>query len=238
MPVAIVTGASKGLGRALAGELTSRGWSIVIDARDAGALGEAADALRSAAQGTVEVVAIGGDVRDAGHRAELVEAASRLGGLDLLVNNASNLGPSPLPALRAIGLGELRDVYEANVFAVLGLVQAGLPLLAHSLDPRILNVSSDAGVEAYEAWGGYGSSKAALDHVSAILAVEEPDVRVWAVDPGDMRTDMHQQAFPGEDISDRQLPESVAPRLVALIDSPRPSGRYRASDIDPVGEPG
>jgi NAD(P)-dependent dehydrogenase (short-subunit alcohol dehydrogenase family) len=237
MPVAIVTGGSKGLGRALAGELTRSGWSIVIDARDAVALEAAADVLRRSSPGAAEIVAVSGDVRDPGHRAELVAAASRLGGLDLLVNNASNLGPSPLPRLSGLGLGELREIYEVNVVAVLGLVQESLPLLSGSANARILNVSSDAGVEAYESWGGYGSSKAALDHLSAILAAEEPGLRVFAVDPGDMRTDMHQQAFPGEDISDRQLPEAVAPRLLALIDSPRPSGRYRAGDIDLAGGP-
>jgi NAD(P)-dependent dehydrogenase (short-subunit alcohol dehydrogenase family) len=237
MPVAIVTGASKGLGRALAGELTRGGWSVVIDARGAAALEEAAAALRQAAPATVEVVALPGDVRDAGHRAGLVAAAARLGGLDLVVNNASSLGPSPLPRLSGLGLEQLREIYDANVVAALGLVQESLPLLAASPDGRILNVSSDAGVEAYENWGGYGSSKAALDQLSAILALEEPGVRVFAVDPGDMRTDMHQLAFPGEDISDRPPPESVAPRLVALIGSGRPSGRYRAADIDPAGEP-
>jgi NAD(P)-dependent dehydrogenase (short-subunit alcohol dehydrogenase family) len=155
----------------------------------------------------------------------------RLGGLDLLVNNASTLGATPLPELADYPLQVLRAAYEVNVIAPLALIQAALPLLRRSPDPRIINVSSDASVEAYEGWGGYGSSKAALDHLSAVLAVEEPDVRVWAFDPGDMATQMQQDAFPGEDVSDRAHPSEVVPLLMELIDGKRASGRYRAAEI-------
>jgi NAD(P)-dependent dehydrogenase (short-subunit alcohol dehydrogenase family) len=148
-----------------------------------------------------------------------------------LVNNASTLGATPMPELSEYPLDQLRSAYEVNVVAPLALVQAALPLLHRSSDPRIINVSSDAAVEAYEGWGGYGSSKAALDHLSAVLAVEEPGVRVWAVDPGDMATQMQQDAFPGEDVSDRPPPGEVVPRLVGLIEGERPSGRIRATEV-------
>jgi NAD(P)-dependent dehydrogenase (short-subunit alcohol dehydrogenase family) len=227
MPVALITGASRGLGRALAEGLADREWKLVIDARGDAALQEVAADLRR----RTSVVALGGDVRDARHRADLVAAAAGLGGLDVLVNNAGILGPSPQPALVDYPLDVLLDVYAANVVAPLGLIQAALALLDRG---RIINVTSDAGVEAYEGWGGYGSAKAALDHLSRVLAVERPDLRVWSVDPGDLRTQMHQDAFPGEDISDRPDPESVVPALIALIDSDRPSGRYRLADVDLV----
>jgi len=219
MPVAIVTGGSRGLGRALAEGLVARGWSVVADARTA------ADLVAGPG-----VVAVPGDVTDPAHRRALVDAARALGGLDLLVNNASVLGPSPQPGLADYPLDALRRVYEVNVVAPLALIQAALPLLRAG-GGRIVNVTSDASVEPYDGWGGYGSSKAALDHLSAVLAVEEPGVRVWAVDPGDMRTRMHQEAFPGEDISDRPEPETVVPGLVALIESDRPSGRVRVADV-------
>jgi NAD(P)-dependent dehydrogenase (short-subunit alcohol dehydrogenase family) len=227
MPVALITGASRGLGRALAQGLADRGWSLVIDGRGEAALAAVAKGLGS----RTAVVAVPGDVKDPDHRAALVAAASGLGGLDVLVNNAGILGPSPQPELADYPLDVLVDVFAANVVAPLGLIQAALPLLAGG---RIINVTSDAGVEAYGGWGGYGSAKAALDHLSRVLAVERPELRVWSVDPGDLRTQMHQDAFPGEDISDRPLPESVVPALVALIDSDRPSGRYRVADLDPV----
>jgi NAD(P)-dependent dehydrogenase (short-subunit alcohol dehydrogenase family) len=231
MPVGIVTGASKGLGLALARSLADDGWSLVIDARSAEALEEARADL--AARGAA-VAAVPGDVADPGHRSALVEAARGLGGLDLLVNNASELGPSPLPALADYPLAELERVYRVNVLAPLALVQLALPLLRAGGGGRIVNVSSDAAVEAYQGWGGYGSSKAALEQLTAVLAAEEPDVRVYAVDPGDMRTAMHQAAFPGEDISDRPPPEASVPGLRRLIDGHQPSGRYRAGDLAAV----
>jgi NAD(P)-dependent dehydrogenase (short-subunit alcohol dehydrogenase family) len=221
-PTALITGASKGLGRALADALAARGWRLVVDARSSSALSAAAAGLPGA-------VPIRGDVADADHRAALAAAVERIGRLDLLVNNASELGPSPLPALAGYPLDALRGVYETDVVAPLALTQLLLPMLraAHG---TLLNISSDAAVEAYPGWGGYGSAKAALDHVSAVLAVEEPDVRVYAVDPGDMRTDMHQAAFPGEDISDRPEPATVVPALLRLLDARPASGRYRAAE--------
>jgi NAD(P)-dependent dehydrogenase (short-subunit alcohol dehydrogenase family) len=234
MPIAIVTGGSKGLGAALAAGLADRGWSLVIDARGAAELARTEQALQARRRDGASVVAVAGDVADPVHRIELVAAALDLGGVDLLVNNASTLGPTPMPALAAYAVEDLAAVYEVNLLAPLALTQAALPALGRSGDPRVLNVTSDASVEAYEGWGGYGSSKAALDHLSAVLAVEHPGIRVWAVDPGDMRTQMHQDAFPGEDISDRPLPESVVPGLLALIEGDRPSGRYRAADLTPA----
>jgi NAD(P)-dependent dehydrogenase (short-subunit alcohol dehydrogenase family) len=230
MTVAIVTGASRGLGEALAAGLAQRGWSLVLDGREARALDEASRQLGGPVD-SARIVTIPGDVADPGHRRSLVGAARELGGLDLLVNNASVLGASPLPPLATYPLDELRQTYEVNTLAPLALIQEALPLLRRSSDPRVLNVTSDASVEAYEGWGGYGSSKAALDHLSAVLAVEEPSVRIWVVDPGDMRTRMHQDAFPGEDISDRPLPGTVVPVLVDLIGGDRPSGRYRAGEL-------
>jgi len=223
MPVALVTGASRGLGRATIRALAGRGWSLVVDARrEADLAGTTGDLAR--------VVAIPGDVTDAGHRADLVAAVERLGQLDVLINNASALGPSPLPRLRGYPLADLRRVYETNVLAPLALIQ----LLAAPLEAAsgtIVNVSSDAAVEAYPGWGGYGSSKAALDQLTEVLAAEQRALRCYAFDPGDMRTDMHQLAFPGEDISDRPEPELVVPALLRLIDERPPSGRYRAADL-------
>jgi NAD(P)-dependent dehydrogenase (short-subunit alcohol dehydrogenase family) len=230
MAIALITGGSRGLGRELAAALLDRGWSVVTDARDPGALADAERDLRGR-PGGAELVAIPGDVADEAHRGELVAAAQRLGGLDLLVNNASTLGVTPMPELAEYPLDALRRAYEVNVVAPLALAQSALPLLRASSDPRIINVTSDASVEAYEGWGGYGSSKAALDQLSAVLAAEEPTVRVWAIDPGDMRTQMHQDAFPGEDISDRPEPAEVVPRLIALIEGAAASGRYRAAEV-------
>jgi NAD(P)-dependent dehydrogenase (short-subunit alcohol dehydrogenase family) len=223
MPIALITGASRGLGRAAAHALARRGWSLIVDARRAADL---ADAMR----GLADVAAVPGDVTDPGHRADLAAAVGRAGGLDLLVNNASRLGPSPQPLLRDYPLDELARVYESNVVAPLALIQLLTAPLAAAVG-TIVNVSSDAAVEAYPGWGGYGSSKAALDQLTAVLAAEEPSLRCYAFDPGDMRTDMHQQAFPGEDISDRPEPETVVPALLRLIDQRPPSGRYRASDL-------
>jgi NAD(P)-dependent dehydrogenase (short-subunit alcohol dehydrogenase family) len=221
VPVGIVTGASRGLGLALARALAERGWELVVDARGG-------DALRAAVGGLEGLSAVPGDLADPGHRRALVEAAGEP--LDLLVNNASLLGPSPQPALADYPLDELRRVYEVNVVAPLALVQLALPRLAPGA--AILDVTSDAAVEPYERWGGYGSSKAALEQLTAILGVEQPDLRVYAVDPGDMRTQMHQEAFPGEDISDRPPPEDSVPGLLALIEGTLPSGRYRAATLE------
>ncbi|APY89018.1 SDR family NAD(P)-dependent oxidoreductase [Streptomyces alfalfae] len=227
MPVAIITGASKGLGRALGAGLAGNGWDLVLDARTASVLDEAADELRS--YGT-RVEALPGDVTDAGHRAELVAAARRLGGLGLLVNNASALGAEPLVRLDGLALDGLRAALETNVVAPLGLVQEALPLLRESAG-AVLNVSSDAAVEAYGTWGGYGASKAALDQLSAVLAVEEPGVRVWAVDPGDLRTDLYRAAAPLDDVSGRPLPRSVVPAFLRLIAERPASGRLVASEL-------
>jgi NAD(P)-dependent dehydrogenase (short-subunit alcohol dehydrogenase family) len=220
MPVGMVTGASRGLGLALARALDERGWELVVDARAAGALAAATAELSRA-------TAIPGDVADPEHRRALVEAAGDQ--IDLVVNNASLLGPSPQPALAEYPLDVLREVYEANVFAPLALLQLALPRLAAGA--AVLDITSDAGVEPYEGWGGYGSSKAALEQLTAILAAEHPALRVYWVDPGDMRTQMQQDAFPGEDISDRPPPEESVPGLLALIEGSLPSGRYRASEV-------
>jgi NAD(P)-dependent dehydrogenase (short-subunit alcohol dehydrogenase family) len=216
---AIVTGASRGLGLALARALAGRGWRLVIDARDLPAVPP------ELAGG--EVIAIAGDVGEADHRRALVEAAG--GRIDLLVNNASALGPSPLPALAEYPLAALEEVYRVNALAPLALAQLALPLMPDG--SRIVNVSSDAAVEAYEGWGGYGSSKAALEQLTRVLAAERPGLRVYVVDPGDMRTRMQQDAFPGEDISDRPPPEESVPGLLALIEGDLPSGRYAAREL-------
>ena len=218
MSTAIVTGASRGLGLALARALAERGWRLVIDAREPGPLNEVATELAL----TTNVAALPGDVADPEHRAALVAAAG--GRIDVLVNNASILGPSPQPALADYPLDTLEHVYRVNVLAPLALIQLARPRM-------IVNVTSDAAVEPYEGWGGYGSSKAALEQVSAILAAEHPDRRVYWVDPGDMNTRMHQEAFPGEDISDRPPPEDSVPGLLALIEGDLPSGRYRAKAL-------
>ncbi|EFE70341.1 MULTISPECIES: SDR family NAD(P)-dependent oxidoreductase [Streptomyces] len=224
MPVAIITGASKGLGEALAGALAARGWDLVLDARGAVPLAEAAGAV--SAHGT-RVVALPGDVTDAGHRAELVAAAERLGGVDLLVHNASALGAEPLVRLEELSLDGLRRALEVNLVAALGLVQEALPRLRASRAGTVIAVSSDAGAEAYETWGGYGASKAALDHLAAVLAVEEPGLRVWAVDPGDMATDLYAAAVPDDD-APRPEPARVVPAFLRLLDERPASGRYAA----------
>jgi NAD(P)-dependent dehydrogenase (short-subunit alcohol dehydrogenase family) len=217
---ALITGASRGLGLALARELARRGWGLIIDARGA----EALESTRAELATMTRVEAIAGDVTDPEHRLALASRAREMGGLDALVNNAGMLGPSPQPALLDYPLDVLEEVFRANVIAPLGLIQA----VKGEMKPggRIINVSSDAGVEAYEGWGGYGASKAALEQLTAVLAVENPSLRVYRVDPGDMRTQMHQEAFPGEDISDRPLPEESVPGLLALLEGSLPAGRY------------
>jgi NAD(P)-dependent dehydrogenase (short-subunit alcohol dehydrogenase family)/catechol 2,3-dioxygenase-like lactoylglutathione lyase family enzyme len=225
MPTALITGASRGLGLALARALAESGWTLIIDARGA----EALEAARAELAARTQVVALVGDVTDPAHRRALASAAADLGGLDALVNNASILGPSPQPNLLDYPLDELRAVYEANTVAPLALIQAAAPALKPGT--RVVNITSDAAVEPYEGWGGYGSSKAALEQLSHILAAERPDWRVYWVDPGDMRTEMHQAAFPGEDISDRPLPEVSVPGLLALLTSALPSGRYQARGV-------
>jgi NAD(P)-dependent dehydrogenase (short-subunit alcohol dehydrogenase family) len=219
---ALITGASRGLGLALARQLAVQGWQLIINARGAKAL----EAVREALAEQTQVIAIPGDVTDPAHRRALAEAARELGGLDALVNNASILGPSPQPPLLDYPIEVLELVYLNNVIAPLAVVQA----MRHSLKPGacIINITSDAGIEAYEGWGGYGSSKAALEQLSNILAAENPAWRVYWVDPGDMRTQMHQEAYPGEDISDRPLPEVSVPGLIELLTGTRPSGRYAA----------
>jgi NAD(P)-dependent dehydrogenase (short-subunit alcohol dehydrogenase family) len=225
--VAIVTGASMGFGRAFAEELARDGWDLVIDARHREPLERAAADLRRHGG---NVVAIAGDVTDPAHRRALVEAASSLGAVRLLVNNASTLGPTPLPRLADQPLDALADVYATNVVAPLALVQLALPALTAS-GGTVVDITSDAAVEGYEGWGGYGSSKAALEQLGNVLAAEHPELRVYSFDPGDMRTQMHQDAFPGEDISDRPEPETVAPVLRRLVAEGPPSGRYRAADL-------
>ena len=227
MPVAIITGASKGLGRALAEALAARGWDLVLDARTAEVLQETAAGLRT--YGT-RVTAVPGDVTDAGHRSELVAAAWKLGGVDLLVSNASALGAEPLVRLDALPVEGLRRALEVNVVAALGLVQEALPLLRASGTGAVITVSSDAAAEAYETWGGYGASKAALDHLAAVLGEEEPGLRVWAVDPGDMGTDLYAAAVPDDD-DPRPAPAGVVPAFLRLLDERPASGRYGAPSL-------
>ena len=221
MSVAIITGASRGLGRALATGLAGIGWRVVIDGRDPAALSLARTAIGRRA------TAVPGDVTDPAHRAALVAAADALGGVDLLVNNAGILGPSPRPELADYPLTALRDVHEVNVVAPLALAQLAL----REGVGAIANITSDAAVEPYPGWGGYGCAKAAVEQLSRVLAAERPDVRVWAVDPGDLRTRMHQEAFPGEDITDRPLPETVVPAFLRLVGTHPASGRVRLADL-------
>src|SRR6516165_3372890 len=231
--IALVTGASRGLGRALAAGLAREGYDLILDARTAGDLNAAADHIRGAATAVPgAVTAIPGDVTDPAHRADLLRAVQHAGRLDLLVNNAGTLGASPLPALADYPVDELRAAFEVNVIAPIALTQLLLPLLRAS-GGAVLNITSYAGVEAYAGWGGYGAAKAALEQASNVLAAEELALRVWWADPGDLRTDMHQLAFPGEDISDRPEPESVVPAFVRLISERLPSGRYRAAHLMP-----
>ena len=225
-PTAIITGASRGLGRALADALAERRWRLVIDARNENEL----EAARADLATHTKVLAVAGDVADAGHRGRLMWLAGER--IDLLVNNASTLGAAPLPALADYPLVELERALAVNVVAPLALIQLALPRMPPGA--RIVNVTSDAAVEAYERWGGYGATKAALEQLSNVLAAERPDLRVYAVDPGDMNTRMHQAAFPGEDISDRPSPRESVPGLLALVEGDVPSGRHRASELAAV----
>jgi NAD(P)-dependent dehydrogenase (short-subunit alcohol dehydrogenase family) len=226
MPTAVITGASWGLGRALATRLTLDGWTAITTARGAD------DLERAIAEMGKGAVAVAGDVNDPDHLQSLARMAEGRGPVDLLVNNASALGPSPLPSLGELDPQEFEELLRTNLVAPLAVFQAVRPHLANGA--VVLNVTSDASVEAYEGWGGYGASKAGLDHLSAVLAVEEPSLRVYAVDPGDMRTRMHQAAFPGEDISDRPAPEDIVPSILRLLELRPPSGRLRAADFAPV----
>lgn len=221
-PTILITGASRGLGLALARSLARSGWSLILDARGA----EALEAVRAELSALTTVVAIAGDVTAPAHRAALAAAAAELGGLDAVVNNASTLGVSPLPRLLDYPLDAMEQVFRTNTIAPLALLQALRPHLKPGA--RLINVSSDAAVEPYETWGGYGASKAALEQLSRVLAAENPDFRVYWVDPGDMRTQMHQEAFPGEDIGDRPLPEASVPGFLTLLTGELPSGRYQA----------
>ena len=225
MRTALVTGASRGLGLALARSLARRGWNLIIDARDAERLRAVRDELAS----ITHVAAIAGDVADARHRDDLAVLARGHAGLDAVINNAGALGPTPLPPLLELDPEALAALLVVNSVAPLALVQR----LAADLKPgaRVVNVTSDAAVRPYPGWGGYGASKAALEQLSAVLATERPDLRVYWIDPGDMRTDMHQAAFPGEDITDRALPEERAPAIVRLLEDSLPSGRYEASRL-------
>ncbi|MFC7497394.1 MULTISPECIES: SDR family NAD(P)-dependent oxidoreductase [unclassified Nocardioides] len=235
MPVAVITGASQGLGLALAHGLADAGWSVVADARDADRLAAAVAGLPGGPH-----LAVPGDVADSWHRGALAASATDLGGAELLVNNASTLGfetggATPLPRLADLDPSAYARTFEVNVVAPVALAGMLLPQLRERRG-RVVSVTSDASVEAYETWGGYGSSKAALDHAMRVLAAEEPLVRVYAVDPGDLRTAMHQAAFPGEDISDRPEPASAVPHLMTLVAGDLPSGRYRAADVVPASE--
>jgi len=229
---ALITGASRGLGLALARGLARRGWNLILTARDEQRLRAVRDELAT----VTHVAAIGGDVTAPAHRQALAVLARGHAGLDAVINNAGCLGPSPQPELFDYPLEILSKVFEANVVAPLGVLQA----VRDELKPgaRIINVTSDAGVNAYPGWGGYGSSKAALEQLSAILAAEHPSLKVYWVDPGDMRTDMHQAAFPGEDISDRPLPEIRVPAFINLLEGDLPSGRYVAANLGPVAVEG
>jgi len=228
---ALITGASRGLGLALARALAAQGWQLIVDARGKEALQAAAADLSA----RTRVTAVPGTITDANHRHALAQAAAEMGGLDAVINNAGILGPSPQPELLNYPLAMLLEVFRVNVVSQLGMIQAVASCLKP--DARLINITSDAGVEAYPGWGGYGASKAALEQLSAVLAAENPHWRIYWVDPGDMRTQMHQEAFPGEDISDRPLPEESVPGLLQLLAGDWPNGRYQAQQLAQTGQP-
>ncbi len=234
MPTALITGASRGFGYALARDLVTSGYDLVIDGRDPRPLHRAAEELRQLAPDHLDVVALAGDVTDAAHRDDLISAVSARARLDLLVNNAGALGPSPLPALSEVPLQALRELFEVNTIAPLALIQALLPQLRASAG-TVVNLTSDAAVEHYPGWGPYGASKAALDHLGGVLREEQPRIRVVTFDPGDLRTRMHQDAFPGEDISDRPHPEEAVPALRHVLAHPTLSGRIRGPELSTTG---
>ncbi len=219
--VALVTGGSAGLGLALTRALADAGWRVITDGRSEEKFKEA-----DLPDGVTVVV---GDLTDADHRDRLVAEVGRLGRLDLLVHNASTLGPLPMKPLAEVDVPDLAQVWRTNIGGPLVLTSTMLPWLREA-DGVLLSISSDAAVHHYEGWGLYGASKAGLDHVTLTYAAET-GLTAYAVDPGDMRTAMHQDAFPGEDISDRPLPATVVPRLIALLDQRPESGRYRAEDF-------
>ncbi len=222
--IAIVTGASKGFGKAVSEALVAAGWGVVGDARDAAVLKTSAEELGPSFQ------PVAGDITDPAHLASLVTIATEQGNLRLVVNNAGSLGPTPLPSLASLAVEDLQSLFATNVAAPLQLIQLALPLLRVN-GGTIINVTSDAVPQHYEGWGAYGASKAALEKISGVVATEVPEVRVYELDPGDMRTDMQQAAFPGEDISDRPEPVLSAPAVLRLVDSDAPSGRYKAVDL-------
>ncbi len=228
--VALLTGGSRGLGRVLGHALLSRGWTLITDGRDETSLRALVDAQTGSRD---RLITVAGDVTDEAHRTHLRDQVNRLGRLDLLVNNASTLGATPLPRLGRQPADNLADVYRTNVLAPHALTTVLLPVLRAN-GGTVVNVTSDAAVEAYAGWGAYGASKAALEQWSNVLAAEEPDISVYWVDPGDLRTDLHQEAFPGEDISDRPLPDVAVPGLLHLLDERPPSGRYRAQELTPA----
>ena len=221
MPRALITGGSAGLGRALASGLARSGWDVVVTGRDPERLAAAASELGP------RVTAVAGDVTDPGHREHLAEVVAD--GLDLLVNNASTLGTSPLVPVVELTAAVLRHAWETNVVAPMALIRALRPVLRDGA--AVIDITSDAAIHHYETWGAYAASKAALEHLTLTLAAEDPAIRWYAVDPGDLCTQMQQDAFPGEDISDRPLPETVVPAFLAFLDRQPPSGRYRAADM-------
>ena len=213
--VSLITGASRGLGKTLAHFLAAQGHDLILTARGTAALHNIAAELTHFGG---QVIVLPGDVADAAHRQRLAEAVHTLGRLDLLVNNASWLGPSPQPVLVDYALETLEQVLAVNLLAPLGLIQATLPWL-QAAQGLVINISSDAAVGGYAGWGGYGASKAALDLMSRTLAAElqSSGIAVVSIDPGDMRTQMHQAAFPDENISDRPLPEATLPFWAWLL---------------------
>lgn len=224
---ALITGASKGFGRALVETLAKEGWQLLINARNPQTLLETQRYLEQ----FTEVHAISGDVKDEIHLLQLPEKLEQLNWkLDLIVNNASTLGASPQPVLLEYPIESIHQIFHTNVIAPLSLLQKLKGYLKDQA--KIINLSSDAAANAYENWGGYGASKAALDHLTSIFIKENPQWSVYAFDPGDMRTEMHQAAFPGENIEDRPLPQSIAvPAALKLINENLNSGRYEASQL-------